>query len=283
MERNREHDSSTVNRLLRGLIVVSFMAMVAGCAKDLVTGGNSYNLYNISDDVKMGEQVLKAQIDELKKAKKPVDDPKNKTDLALIQTITRRIAQVSHRPQFPFEAHLATVDVANAWCAPGGKVMVYTGLWDPKEGLVQHGNANELAAVLGHEIAHATARHVTESVSRSMSIMVAGQVAVSAIGAGGAVEGANLFGKVVEGGLSLYLPSYSRKNESEADRIGLIYMAKAGYDPRAAVALWERAAKKRGNQNSIFASHPASGQRAADLRKVLPEALAIYEKAKLAK
>jgi predicted Zn-dependent protease len=76
--------------------------------------------------------------------------------------------------------------------------------------------------------------------------------------------------------VNLYFPTYSRGNETEADKIGLIYMAKAGYDPRVAVKLWKRAAKKKGNQVSIFASHPPSGARARTLQNMLPEAMNYY-------
>lgn len=156
--------------------------------------------------------------------------------------------------------------------------MVYDGLFDPKKGLVHRESDDELAAVLGHEISHATARHVTESMSRNMSILLVGQVAVSAISASGTGQVQDMFNRAISEGINLYLPAYSRKNESEADRIGILYAAKAGYNPKAAVDLWYRACKKKGEPTSLYASHPPSCERAKALEKVLPEAMEWYRK-----
>jgi predicted Zn-dependent protease len=158
--------------------------------------------------------------------------------------------------------------------------MVYKGLFDSKKGLVSRDREDELAAVLGHEIAHATARHVSESLSRNFTILAVGQIAVSAIASSGTGTLQNAFNRVIVEGINLYVPFYTRSNETEADRIGLMYMAKAGYNPRAAVELWYRACKNRGDPMSLYASHPSSCQRAKDLETHLPAALAEYEKSK---
>jgi hypothetical protein len=110
--------------------------------------------------------------------------------------------------------------------------MVYNGLFDPKKGLVSKNNDDELAAVLGHEIAHATARHVSESLSRNFTIMAVGQIALSAIAASGTGTLQNAFNRVLVEGINLYVPFYSRGNEAEADKIGIMYMAKADTIPR---------------------------------------------------
>lgn len=264
-------------------VLLIFSLLIASpifsCAKDLVTGKSTLNYYNMDQEPKLGGQVLKAQLVALKEKDKAVDEKADSKDYAMLKRIVSRIAKVSHHPEFPYEVHLADSKVVNAWCAPGGKIMVYTGLWDAKEGLVQKGNEDEIAAVLAHEIAHATARHVTESISRNMTIAVAGAAVQTAIAAGGAPQGADLFGSIFSDGMNLFIPSYSRKNEKEADSIGLTYMAKAGYDPRVAVDLWKRAAKKHKDKTSIYASHPASGERARNLEKLLPEAMKYYEEA----
>ena len=247
------------------------------CAKDYVTGKSSYNLYPLSTDIKLGEEVIQSQLAELKSQKKKMDLSADRTEFLRIRRIAQRLFVVSHIPSLPYEVHLAEMDIVNAWCAPGGKIMVYTGLWDKKKGLVKKGDDDELAAVLGHEISHATARHMTESISKQMSLQLAGNLVVSAIGAGSA-QGADLFAKVFVEGMNVYLPSYSRKNESEADGIGIMYMAMAGYDPRAAVRLWERAAAAdKGDKTSLFADHPASGERAKHLKELLPKAMEIYK------
>jgi metalloendopeptidase OMA1, mitochondrial len=260
------------------LFLIFFLFGISGCAHDYVTGKSSYNWFKLGDDIGLGKQVLGAQLQEFKGKKVPVDESADKEMLNRLQTIVNNITAVSHLPNLPYEVHLADApDIVNAWCAPGGKIMVYSGLWDPKKGLVHKDNDNEIAAVLSHEIAHATARHVTKSLSQNMTIMLAGTVVSSAIAAGGSIQGSNIFGQFFSTGFNIYAPSYSRKNEMEADRIGLFYMAKAGYDPRAAVEVWKRAAQKRGDAYSIYASHPPDGQRAKQLEAFLPQAIAIYD------
>lgn len=265
---------------LKILLVTSLMfVFLNGCAKDLISGKTTLNYYDIGKEPKIGAYVLGTQTKELKAKGKRMDTEADPVEYERIKRITSDIASVSHHTDFPFEAHLADIDVVNAWCAPGGKMMVYTGLWDSQKGLVEKGNDDQLAAVISHEVAHATARHVTESLSRNITIMLVGAAVQSAIAVGGSAEGANLFGQIFSDGMNLYIPSYSRKNELEADRIGLIYMSKAGYDPREAVALWEKAAKKKKDKTSLYASHPASGARAEALKKNLPEAMQFYEEA----
>lgn len=251
-----------------------------GCAKDYVTGKDTYNFYSLSSDVDIGNTVMKAQLQDLEKQGKKIDLAADPEEYQRIRKIVQKIAAVSHVPQFPYEAHLADVDIVNAWCAPGGKVMVYTGLYQPRKGLVQKGNDDEMAAVLAHEIAHATARHVTEMITKASTIQVVGNVATTVIAQTGSPGGADIFQQIYTNGVNVYLPHYSRKNESEADAIGIMYMAAAGYNPQAAVNLWERAARESKNdKTSIFASHPSNGERAAALKKLLPQAMKIYEAA----
>lgn len=269
-------------RFLRAMGLVSLLLVVGflGCRKDYVTGKGSYNWYPLDQDIRLGKSVLNEQLKAFQNGQKykgkAVEVDVDEEQLARLKKIVNNIAKVSHIPDLPYEVHLAEIPVVNAWAAPGGKMMVYSGLWDEKEGLVSKENDDELAAVLAHEISHATARHVTESLSTQMTVLLGGAVAQSAIGAAGSQMGSNLFGQFFSYGFNIFAPTYSRKNEYEADRIGLFYMAKAGYDPRVAVAVWERAAKKKGDYTSIYASHPASGDRAKALQAVLPEAMKIY-------
>lgn len=265
------------------LIAAGFLSIVmllSGCAKDLVTGKKAYNWFSIGEDVKLGEQVISAQTEEIKKKGRKIDADADAAMFERIQKIVSRIGTISHYPSFPYEAHYADLDIANAWCAPGGKVMVYSGLFETHKGLVARDSDDELAAVLGHEIAHATARHVSESLSRNFTIMAAGQIAVSAIASSGGGTLQNAFNRAIVEGVNLYVPYYSRGNEAEADRIGLMYMARAGYNPKAAVDLWYRACKSKGDPNSLYASHPSSCQRAKDLEALLPTAQAEYAKNK---
>lgn len=255
------------------------LVLLAGCVKDPITGKTTLNYYSVGSDVKLGEQVMKQQIGALKNTNKKMDEEADPVELQRLRRIVKKIVAVSHIPNFPYEVHLADVDIVNAWCAPGGKIMVYTGLWDPEKGLVKKGDDEELAAVLGHEISHATARHVTERLSRLTTVQIVGSVASSAIAKAGSPQGQDLFNEVFAKGMNVYVPSYSRSSESEADKIGFFYMANAGYNPQAAIRVWERAFQKRGDKTSIFASHPASGERAKALKALLPQAMEAYKQA----
>lgn len=263
------------------LIVIPLVVCAAGCAKDVVTGKSTLNYYSLEGEPKLGKQVLYAQSKAIKKKGKKMDMDADPEEYQRLRRIVARIAPHTHYPKFPYEVHLADVDVVNAWCAPGGKMMVYTGLWDKKKGLVKKGSDEELAAVLAHEMAHANARHVTEAISRTMTIALAGAAVQTAIAAGGSAKGANVFGQIFSDGMNLYIPSYSRGNEYEADRLGLIYMAKAGYDPRVAVRLWKKAAKRKKDVTNIYASHPSNGARARALQKMLPKAMVFYQQSKV--
>ncbi|MCB1214271.1 MAG: M48 family metallopeptidase [Deltaproteobacteria bacterium] len=263
-----------------------FSLLLIQCSKDPVTGKKSYNWFNRQQEIALGEKVLASQLKAFKQAqegenKKPVSIDEDEEQLKRLRRIVHRLAKVSHVPDFPYEVHLADSPVVNAWCAPGGKIMVYRGLWDKEKGLVKKDNEDEIAAVLAHEIAHATSRHVTESLSTHITIGLAGSVATTAIGEAHQDLG-DIFSTVFVVGYTIFVPTYSRRHESEADRVGLFYMAKAGYDPRAAVRLWQRAAQRKNPKaSSIFASHPPSGKRAKDLEKYLPMAMELYRNPQL--
>lgn len=255
----------------------------SGCARDYVTHKKTFNFFSLKTDIKMGQEVLSGQIKEFRRQHVHYDDDPEM--LGRIGNIVTKIAAVSDIPQFPYEAHYARLPIVNAWCAPGGKMMVYEGLFSEKEGLVQRNSDDELAAVLGHEISHATCRHVVETMSKNSSFLFIGQVIEVLLVRSGASKTGDIFNEIFTQGMKIYAPAYSRKNESEADRVGILYMAKAGFDPRAAVALWKRAAAKSGkhDKTSIYASHPANGERAKNLEAVLPQAIAEYEKSRLLK
>ncbi len=260
------------------LFVSLFILMSSGCSRDFITGKKSYNWFSPDEDIKLGQQVIGEQLAAFEKKHVPVDDAADTEMTQRIRMMTKRIGAISHYPVFPYEAHYAKVDIVNAWCAPGGKVMVYSGLFDPKKGLVRRDNPDELAAVLGHEISHATARHVTKSLSQNMTLMAVGQIAVSAIAASGGGVVQDAFNRAIVEGINLYVPAYSRKNEAEADRIGIMYAAKAGYNPQAAVDLWYRACHTRGNPFGLYDSHPPNCSRAKALEVLLPQAMAEYKK-----
>lgn len=168
-----------------------------------------------------------------------------------------------------------TVDeaVVNAWCMPGGKVVVYTGLLPVTQ------TEEGLAVVMGHEIAHAIARHGNERMSQGLLVQAGGlalQVAVSEK----PQETQNLFLQSYGIGSTLGVLKYSRNHESEADKMGLVFSAIAGYDPNAAVAFWERMATQSGGQKppEFLSTHPSDETRIADIKAFLPEAMNYYKK-----
>lgn len=200
-------------------------------------------------------------------------------DAELVQRVGERIAAVADDPGYEWQFTLITSSEVNAWCLPGGKVAVYSGILPVTQ------DENGLAVVMAHEIAHAIAQHGAERMLQEQLTQV-GLTAVSTTlggldpGARGAVLA--LFGAGAQFGVLL---PFSRDMESEADHIGLIYMARAGYDPEAAVALWQRMADQRdGPQIPEYAStHPSDETRIKNLQKWMPEAKKEYEKAQSAK
>ena len=188
---------------------------------------------------------------------------------AQVQRVATRIEAVAGRdkPAFDWKVTLLRKNEANAYCLPGGKIVVYTGI------LPVTRNDAALATVLGHEVAHATAEHAAERIEADHLTKVA-----AAIVAGGVAFTPRQYLEVTALlGAAGSLP-FSRKQESEADHIGLVYMARAGYDPRQAVAFWQRMKKaSQGKEPPEFASdHPSDAHRIERIEKWLPEAEAAY-------
>lgn len=240
-----------------------------------------YNLYSKQSDVKIGEYVMAEQMETFNDEKISVDASKYASLRSRIQNIVNRLARVSDEPSFPYEVHIIDEpNIVNAYCLPGGKIGVFTGLFDSKKGLVTLNNNDEWAAVLAHEIAHATMRHVTRRISTLRTFGFVGSLASIGIAAGVGAEAQQLFDTVFNVGSNLFLPGYSRKYEKEADQVGLYYMTKAGFNPQAAVNVWKRAASYGGTNSKkthFFASHPASGVRAKNLEKFLPDARLVQQ------
>ncbi len=235
-----------------------------------------FNLYSLKDDIRLGEQVMREQINEFKKSGIGVDSPRDAALKARVERIVKRLAAVSDIPNLPYEVHIFDrPDIVNAFCMPGGKIGIYTGLFDKEKGLVDINSDDQIAAVLGHEIAHATLRHVTRRISKMQGLGLLGTVASVAIGQGLGGNIQNGFDQIFSLGVNLYLPSYSRKYESNADQTGFYYMSKARFNPQAAIDLWKKAASKGGpnaKKTSFFASHPSDASRAKALQGWLSEA-----------
>jgi predicted Zn-dependent protease len=190
------------------------------------------------------------------------------TGYAQVQRVATRIEAVARRdkPAFVWKVTLLRKNEANAYCLPGGKIVVYTGI------LPLTRTDAGLATVLGHEVAHATAEHVAERIEREKLT----RIALAIIAGGVAVTPAqytHLLALLGVGSEAATLP-FSRKQESEADHIGLIYMARAGYDPHQAVAFWKRmlAASKGKEPPEWESDHPSNAHRVEQVEGWLPEA-----------
>ncbi len=174
---------------------------------------------------------------------------------------------------FAWEFNLVENKEANAWCMPGGKVAVYTGILP----LTQ--NETGLAVVIGHEIAHAVAKHANERMSQALVSQLGGQVLSQAIKQKPQQTQQiwmSLFGIGVQVGAAL---PYNRLQESEADHLGLIFMAMAGYDPNAAVDFWQRMSQNAGAKPPEFLStHPSDENRIQKIKAEIPEAMTYYKK-----
>lgn len=188
-----------------------------------------------------------------------------------VETYLRNNGYANEVKNFQWEFNLVQDKQANAFCMPGGKIVVYEGL------LPYTQNEASLAIVLGHEIAHAVAKHsaeqLTKQMNQQMGTNILGTVLNSAVGSGVGDVAAQVAG----GYFSFRNLKYSRDNESEADYMGLIFAAMAGYDPANAVTFWKRmAAGTNSNTSEILSDHPSDARRIQNIEKWLPEAEKYY-------
>ena len=252
---------------------LALLLFATGCSTVPITGRKQLSLVSdaqlIPESAASYEQVIKEG---------PLSD--NKEQAEMIQRVGARISaavdqyfaerNMSHVVEgFEWEFHLIDQDVPNAWCMPGGKVAFYTGI------LPYTQDEAGVAVVMGHEVAHAIARHSNERVSHQMaasggSILTAWMAKDSEYQE--AIMAAYGIGVQVGG----ILP-YSRLHETEADHMGLIFMAMAGYNPEAAVGFWQRMGAAGGEKPPEFLStHPSDDTRVHDIREHLPEAMQYY-------
>jgi predicted Zn-dependent protease len=185
--------------------------------------------------------------------------------------IPQTVAFRADAPAWKWETNVITAKAVNAWCMPGGKIAVYTGLIERLQP-----TDDELAAIMGHEIAHALREHGRERVSQAQ----AQGMIIGVVGAVAGVSGTTLDLTRIVVDLTFNLPN-SREHEIEADRIGVELAARAGYDPRAAITLWEKMGKVGGGQPPEFLStHPNHATRISDLRVYSAKVMPLYEAAR---
>jgi len=252
---------TAARRCRASLLAGAALAGLAACAEAPVTGRNQIMLVSEEEMQAQGAEAYKQILSEHRVVT-------GTPEAAAVTEVGRRIAQVANVDGMAWEFTLIEDDTPNAFALPGGKVGVHTGLFK----VVQ--STDQLAAVIGHEIAHATARHVSERMSREALVQTGVAVLGGATGSGAGTS--QMLAAAATLGLTL---PFSRAQETEADEIGMMYMARAGFDPRAAVALWQRFAAAGGDKPPEFMStHPADQTRIERLEAFLPRALAEYQR-----
>lgn len=261
-----------VRHFIRTLVPLTLLVHLVGCTSNPYTNRSQLLLISEGQEVQMGNK-LYAQV---------LDDPEvvvstNPAEVDPVKRVAQRIISAAQQSKYAERAKSFDWDVTvikndktkNAWALPGGKIAVYTGIFP------EANNENGLAAIMGHEVVHALARHGAERSSQRLAADLSMQITSQALGM--SRVGSSLAMQAL--GVGILLP-FSRSHESEADYIGLLLAAEAGYDPREAVLLWQRMAEaSKGAPPEFLSTHPSHTTRIQDLQKWMPEALAIYERA----
>ena len=201
--------------------------------------------------------------------------PANHPQLLRLRRIAARIIPfaIEWNPRakdWQWQVNLIGSSQINAWCMPGGKIAFYTGILDQLKL-----SDDEVAAVMGHEIAHALREHARERLGKSMATNVGANLLSQLLGAG------ELGQTVIGGGAQLLSLQFSRSDETEADLVGLELAARAGFDPRAGITLWQKmAAESKGAPPQWLSTHPAGSNRIAEMQKNLPRVMPLYEQAR---
>lgn len=263
---------NTVRRLHAGVHLLPLMLLLAGCHTVPETGRSGLSLVPESQLVSAADQTFQQM-------KREVPVSRDAALNARVRTIGERIVRASGNPELPpaeqWEFVVFDDDQINAFAMPGGKVGFYTGM------LNIMGSDDEIAVVMGHEIAHVAAKHGNERVSRQLL------TSFTAVGLGFAVRNQSeelqqaiylAYGLGTTLGVAL---PFSRQDEREADEIGLIYSSRAGYDPRASITFWEKMGTlSKGAPPEFLSTHPSYGTRINHLRAIMPRAMEEYRAAK---
>lgn len=267
-------------RAIKGLLLSLVAAVLVGCGttKTVPITGRQQNLL-VTD----GEMLSLStqQYSEYMKTAKPST---NAANTAMVKRVGQRLATAVETylknngmaedvQNYKWQFNLVQDQNVNAWCMPGGLICVYEGLLPVTQ------DEASLAIVMGHEIAHAVARHSAEQYSTQVKQqygLQAGTVLASVLGAGSNTISAGQ--AILSRGLGLQNLHYSRNHESEADHLGIIFAAMAGYDPQVAVSFWQRMAAQSSNKTSEFlSSHPSDATRIKQIQGWMPEALKYYK------
>lgn len=265
---------------IKFLVIAAITAVLmsaCGTTQTVPLTGRKHNL-RVTD-----QQVLSLSSQEYTKYMASAKKSTNSANTAMVQRVGKNLASAvetylknngfaSEISNFSWEFNLVQNNEVNAFCMPGGKIVVYEGL------LPYTQNEASLAIVLGHEIAHAVAKHSAEQMSKQIKNQYGTQILGSVLNAAGVSSSTTQLAQIIaQKGLQFRSLKYSRDNETEADRMGLIFAAMAGYDPNVAVSFWQRMSQgNNSNQSDMFSDHPSDAKRIAAIKQELPEALTYY-------
>jgi len=244
--------------------VTFFALLVIACQTVEQTGRSQFIIVSDSQELQLGVDAYKETLSK--------NRPSTRSDWqAQLRRVGQRIAAAANKPEFKWEFNVIQGKEVNAFALPGGKVAFWEGIMPVCQ------DDNGVAVVMGHEVAHALARHGAERMSQTMGAEILGQIISAGIGQmSPGIHDEVLQAYGLGATVGVLLP-WGRTQESEADRIGLTLMAKAGYDPAAAIAFWERMSKLGGDKPPEFLStHPSDETRINQIREWLPEARAHF-------
>lgn len=258
------------------LVAAGLIAVLLACHKNAITGSRALTLIPESEMMVMSY----SQYKEFLATNPPLPDSDERVKMVKRCGLRIQNAVESYYAQkklskelegFAWEFNVVDENTVNAWCMPGGKVVVYTGLLPVTQ------DEQSLAVVMGHEIAHAIARHGNQRMSQGLLVQLGG-VALSVALSQKPQYTQQLFQQAYGVSTTLGVLSYSRKHETEADKMGLIFAAMGGYNPEAAVTFWQRMAEQSGGQKppEILSTHPSDERRIKDLQAFMPEAKKYY-------
>mgnify|MGYP003403890523 CR=1 FL=1 len=267
----------SIKRMALGAMVALMMMTSCGTTQTVPLTGRTHRI-SVSD-----EQVLSLSNQEYTKYMATAKKSTNAQHTAMVQRVGRKLATAVETylkqngfandvKNYAWEFNLVQDKSANAFCMPGGKIVVYEGL------LPYTQNEASLAIVLGHEIAHAVAKHSAEQMSKQIKNQYGTQILGSVLNAAGVSSSTTQLAQIIaQKGLQFRSLKYSRDNETDADRMVLIFAAMAGYDPNVAVSFWQRMSQgNNSNQSDMFSDHPSDAKRIAAIKQELPEALTYY-------
>jgi predicted Zn-dependent protease len=258
------------------LVIFALVFTAAACTTVPITGRSQFNIVPDQQMLSMSFQ----QYDQFLKENKLSTDP---AKTRMVKTVGKKISRAVEQylmennlaneiRNYSWEFNLVESDEINAWCMPGGKVVIYTGILPVAQ------NDSGLAVVMGHEIAHAVAKHGNERMSHAMAVQMGG-LGLSAALSSYPQQTQELWMAVVGAGAQVgFMLPYSRLHEREADELGLIFMAIAGYDPNHAVGFWQRMSQQKAGAAppEFLSTHPSDAARIQNIKELIPKAMTYY-------